>query len=206
MQKEWLEELVVRETMKLIQDDAVIDKIVQLVMDVQNQENTTIPLLEIQKDELTAKIADEKLKKPSFNENFIRFWLMKFRKFDISQKKQRKALIEIFVNAIFLYDDRMLITFNYKDGTQTVRFEDTLTTDSVEEKVRICPALLDQKLHRRICSSVELFCLPTAWSENEKRMQNAVRLKKCQDGIFVKNVEYLAGNCAFSPTKTAQTC
>ena len=59
---------------------------------------------------------------------------MKFRKFDISQKKQRKALIEIFVNAIFLYDDRMLITFNYKDGTQTVRFEDTLTADSAEEK------------------------------------------------------------------------
>ena len=168
VQKEWLEDLVVQETMKLIQDDAVIDKIVQLVMDVQNQENTTIPLLEkqlrevnkkldnlmkaiedglytrttkerlealeSQKDELTVKIADEKLKKPSFNEDFIRFWLMKFRKFDISQKKQRKALIEIFVNAIFLYDDRMLITFNYKDGTQTVRFEDTLTTDSVEEK------------------------------------------------------------------------
>ena len=90
--------------------------------------------LEIQKDELTAKIADEKLKKPSFNEDFIRFWLMKFRKFDISQKKQRKALIEIFVNAIFLYDDRMLITFNYKDGTQTVRFEDALTADGVEGK------------------------------------------------------------------------
>ena len=168
VQKDWLEDLVVRETMKLIQDDAVIDKIVQLVMDVQNQENTTIPLLEkqlrevnkkldnlmkaiedglytrttkerlealeIQKDELTAKIADEKLKKPSFNEDFIRFWLLKFRKFDISQQKQRKALIEIFVNAIFLYDDRILITFNYKDGTQTVRFEDTLTADSAEEK------------------------------------------------------------------------
>ena len=171
MQKDWLEDLVVRETMKLIQDDAVIDKIVQLVMDVQNQENTTIPLLEkqlrevnkkldnlmkaiedglytrttkerleeleIQKDELTAKIADEKLKNPSFNEGFIRFWLMKFRKFDISQKKQRKALIEIFVNAIFLYDDRMLITFNYKDGTQTVRFEDTLTADCGEKSLRL---------------------------------------------------------------------
>ena len=53
MQKDWLEDLVVRETMKLIQDDAVIDKIVQLVMDVQNQENTTIPLLE--KQLLTAR-------------------------------------------------------------------------------------------------------------------------------------------------------
>ena len=93
--------------------------------------------LEIQKDELTAKIADEKLKKPSFNENFIRFWLMKFRKFDISQKKQRKALIEIFINAIFLYDDQMLITFNYKDGTQTVRFEDTLTADCGEKSLRL---------------------------------------------------------------------
>ena len=62
---------------------------------------------------------------------------MKFRKFDISQKKQRKALIEIFVNAIFLYDDRMLITFNYKDGTQTVRFEDTLTADCGEKSLRL---------------------------------------------------------------------
>ena len=189
VQKEWLEDLVVRETMKLIQDDAVIDKIVQLVMDVQNQENTTIPLLEkqlrevnkkldnlmkaiedglytrttkerlealeIQKDELTAKIADEKLKKPSFNEDFIRFWLMKFRKFDISQKKQRKTLIEIFVNAIFLYDDRMLITFNYKDGTQTVRFEDTLTADGVEGKSSDLSSLAGPRASRFICW---LFC------------------------------------------------
>ena len=133
VQKDWLEDLVVRETMKLIQDDAVIDKIVQLVMDVQNQENTTIPLLEkqlrevnkkldnlmkaiedglytrttkerlealeSQKDELTVKIADEKLKKPSFNEDFIRFWLMKFRKFDISGNPLKRLLeFLIFVN------------------------------------------------------------------------------------------------------------
>ena len=189
VQKDWLEDLVVRETMKLIQDDAVIDKIVQLVMDVQNQENTMIPLLEkqlrevnkkldnlmkaiedglytrttkerlealeIQKDELTVKIADEKLKKPSFNEDFIRFWLMKFRKFDISQKKQRKALIEIFVNAIFLYDDRMLITFNYKDGTQTVRFEDTLTADGVEGKSSDLSGSAGPRASRFICW---LFC------------------------------------------------
>ena len=56
MQKDWLEDLVVRETMKLIQDDAVIDKIVQLVMDVQNQENTTIPLLEKQLREDNKKL------------------------------------------------------------------------------------------------------------------------------------------------------
>ena len=73
---------------------------------------------------------------------------MKFGKFDISQKKQRKALIEIFVNAIFLYDDRMLLTFNYKDGTQTVRFEDTLTADSAEEKSSDLSSLAGPKIQR----------------------------------------------------------
>ena len=43
-------------TTKLIQDDAVIDKIVQLVMNVQNQENTTIPLLEKQLREVNKKL------------------------------------------------------------------------------------------------------------------------------------------------------
>lgn len=33
VQKDWLESLVVQETMKLIQDDAMIERIVQLVMD-----------------------------------------------------------------------------------------------------------------------------------------------------------------------------
>ena len=120
--------------------------------------------LEIQKDELTAKIADEKLKKPSFNEDFIRFWLMKFRKFDISQKKQWKALIEIFVNAIFLYDDRMLITFNYKDGSQTVWFEDTLTADGVEGKSSDLSSLAGPKLFSR--ETEELFVLSGTFANN----------------------------------------
>ena len=126
----------------IVQENGIDKKLENLMKAIEDGLYTrttkeSLEALEIQKDELTAKIADEKLKKPSFNENFIRFWLMKFRKFDISQKKQRKALIEIFVNAIFLYDDQMLITFNYKDGTQTVRFEDTLTADCGEKSLRL---------------------------------------------------------------------
>lgn len=51
-----MENLVVQETMKLIQDDAVIERIVQLVMDFQNQENTAIPLLEKQLREVDRKL------------------------------------------------------------------------------------------------------------------------------------------------------
>ena len=43
-------------------------------------------------------------------------------KLDMSLKDQRQALVDTFINAIYLYDDKVLITFNYKEGTQTVTF------------------------------------------------------------------------------------
>ncbi|MCD7804521.1 MAG: hypothetical protein LUH03_05110 [Oscillospiraceae bacterium] len=52
------------------------------------------------------------------------FWLHRFRKLDVSQKPHRKMLIDTFVNAIYLYDDKMLLTFNFKDGTKTIAFDD----------------------------------------------------------------------------------
>ena len=33
-------------------------------------------------------------------------------------------LIDNFINAIYLYDDKLVLTFNYKDGTKTITFED----------------------------------------------------------------------------------
>ena len=50
------------------------------------------------------------------------FWLHRFRKLDVRQKSHRKMLIDAFINAIFLYDDKMVITFNYKEGTKTITF------------------------------------------------------------------------------------
>ena len=49
-------------------------------------------------------------------------WLLRFCKLDMSLKDQRQALVDTFINAIYLYDDKVLITFNYKEGTQTVTF------------------------------------------------------------------------------------
>ncbi len=84
--------------------------------------SSTKERLEETKRELEARIAEEKLIKPKVTEEFIRFWLLRFRKLDMSLKDQRQALVDTFINAIYLYDDKVLITFNYKEGTQTVNF------------------------------------------------------------------------------------
>ena len=78
--------------------------------------------LEEQRKELQARIAEERLAKPKMKEEFVRFWLLRFRKLDMTQPEQRQALVDTFINAIYLYDDKVLITFNYKEGTETVTF------------------------------------------------------------------------------------
>ena len=80
--------------------------------------------LENSRDELENKIALEKLAKPKVSAEFMTFWLHRFRKLDVAKKEHRQMLIDAFINAIFLYDDKMRITFNYKEGTKTITFDD----------------------------------------------------------------------------------
>ena len=164
VRKEWLEDLVVCETMKMIHDDDCIQSIVDAVMILQEQENTVLPLLEkqmkdiengienllnaiqagvltsstkgrlekleAQQKELEIRIAEEKLAKPKVSADFVKFWLTNFRKLDPNVKSHRETLINTFVNAVYLYDEKVLIAFNYKDGTKTITFDEIAAKDA----------------------------------------------------------------------------
>ena len=43
---------------------------------------------------------------------------------DVANQAQRKMLIDTFVNAIFLYDDKVVLTYNFHEGTETISFEE----------------------------------------------------------------------------------
>ena len=80
--------------------------------------------LEQQKEELTIRIAQEEIIKPPIDKDKILFWLHRFRKMDTTKLEHRKRLIDSFVNAIYLYDDKIVFTFNYKDGSKTITMEE----------------------------------------------------------------------------------
>ena len=80
--------------------------------------------LEQQKEELKIRIAQEEIIKPPIDKDKILFWLHRFRKMDTTKLEHRKRLIDSFVNAIYLYDDKVVFTFNYKDGSKTVTMEE----------------------------------------------------------------------------------
>ena len=55
--------------------------------------------------------------------------MLRFRKLNMTQPEQRQALVDTFINAIYLYDDKVLITFNYKEGTETVTFGEAVKAE-----------------------------------------------------------------------------
>ena len=161
VKKDWIEDLVIKETMAMLMDDDMIEAIVSMMMRLQDEETSDLPIyekqlretkaaidnivtaimgglaskalqskltdLEARKEELEIRIAEEKLEKPKIPADFMRFWLHKFRQLDMATEKHRQMLVDTFVNAIFVYDDKLLLTFNFKDGTKTITLADTET-------------------------------------------------------------------------------
>lgn len=43
---------------------------------------------------------------------------------DTRKVDHRRRLVDSFINAIYLYDDRIAFVFNYKDGAETISFDE----------------------------------------------------------------------------------
>lgn len=55
----------------------------------------------------------------------IVFFLEQFRNLDYKDRNCQKKLVEVFVNSIYLYDDKLIIGYNYSDQTEQVPLNNT---------------------------------------------------------------------------------
>lgn len=82
--------------------------------------------LEATIDNLEFEIQKEKAEKPILDRSVIIFLLDKLRDGDLSDINYRKRLINTFVHKIFLYDDKLLIIYNYTNRDTNVQEEQIL--------------------------------------------------------------------------------
>lgn len=163
VRKNWIEDLVVNFTIQSIMDDDVMERLIDGLMKLQEQESTELPLLRKQlagteksinnmlnaiqagiltpstqqrlseleetKSQLEISILQEEMRKPVLTRDQMTFFLYRFRKTDIANREQRRRLIDIFVNSVYLYEDRVIITLNYKDGSKTVLLKEVESSD-----------------------------------------------------------------------------
>ncbi len=175
VRKQWIEDLVIKATMDMLNDDATIEAIIATVLDLLDRENVNLPLYEQQlretetgienllnaiqqgiltkstktrleelestKEDLEIKILNEKLAKPKIEPEFLRMYLLKFRQLERDKEEHRKRLVDTFINAIFLYDDKLVITFNYRDGSKTITLRDineTIFRENLGSDIECC--------------------------------------------------------------------
>lgn len=164
VRKEWIEETVLREVHKILDDDEILQAIIDNTWEYYLQQDTSQnereamlkQVADIDKgitnlsraveqgmpfevvsgrlDELTGQkaalhkaIAEIELQKGfKLTREHIEFYLEQFRGMDVSDRESEKRLISIFVNAIYVWDDKLKIAFNYSE-------EGRLHTISLEE-------------------------------------------------------------------------
>lgn len=85
---------------------------------------TTLDNLEQEKSDLELAIAKEKIERPTLSKDQIRYWICKFKLIDRKDDKQKQQLIDTFINSIYVYDDKMLITYNYKDSEKCIDYDE----------------------------------------------------------------------------------
>lgn len=76
-----------------------------------------------ERNELERLILEETSAHPSPTVNEVRFFLNQFRKGDVNDMKYRQALVDTFVNKIYLYDDKMTVLYNTQDSHSDVTID-----------------------------------------------------------------------------------
>lgn len=80
--------------------------------------------LEVQKTSLEKALAREKMEHPILTREEIAHFIYRFRQLDTTDIKKQEKLIDLFVNAIFVFDDRLILTFNYKETEKIISLDD----------------------------------------------------------------------------------
>ena len=112
--------------------------------------------MEKQKEELYLSMTTAELQKPKLTREYMEHWFYQFRHGDPNDREFQKRLIDTFVNAIFVYDDKLVLTYNYQHGTQTITLkevEDFLGSDLVG----LSPPKKSPRINKYVCAGALLY-------------------------------------------------
>ena len=90
--------------------------------------------LEKQREDLSISIKTAELQKLKLTREYMEHWFSQFRYGNPNDRDFQKRLVDTFVNSVYVYDDKLVLTYNYQHGTQTITLkevEDFLGSDLV---------------------------------------------------------------------------
>ena len=168
VKKEWIEELVIRETMRMVYDDTVMEALADKLVDFQRRENTDIPLLKKQLAETAQGI-----------ENLLNAIQQGILTPSTNGKHLFPAINETYANRLIsITKDNITEIERILSGK--ILFTPGHTTDSISLRVK----------NLIFCGDAAMNGMPslhriTIWIENKKEFENLWQV------LLSENVEYI---------------
>lgn len=152
-------------TKRLEQTDTAISNLIRAMEAgiITDETKARMNELSQQKADLKASIADLELAKGfHLKKEHISYFLYSLRNADLSDKKVQKRLIQTFVNAVFVYDDCIKLTYNFSGDKSTVTLKALETAEAEAGEGFGYQALCSAKTQRyELFCFANVFCLKT---------------------------------------------
>ena len=132
--------------------------------------------LEAEEEQIEQNILKEQTSTPKLTKEQILFVLDKFRKLDLTLERNRERLIDSLVKCVLLYDDKLVITLNYKNEPITLPTTDEL--DEVEKFSDIKSFASPTKKERHSLWVSFFFCLCSAQTRTHLRFVCTCKLEE----------------------------
>lgn len=79
--------------------------------------------LEADREDLKIEIAKESIALPVIGREQVVYYLERFKGGDVDDKEYQRQIIDLFVNKVLLYDDKIVITYNYSGDNNEIAAE-----------------------------------------------------------------------------------
>ena len=80
--------------------------------------------LEEQKKNLKLSILQTQIQRPRYTKPQIVDWISRFKYGNANDPNYQRQIIDIFINSIYVFDDKLAFTYNFHDGTETITLKD----------------------------------------------------------------------------------
>lgn len=95
--------------------------------------------LENLRAELKTSILQAELERPQYSREDIIQWISHFKGGDPNDKAYQRQIIGIFLNSIYVFDDKLVFTYNYKKGSQAVSLDEVFAAFGSDSQAGASP-------------------------------------------------------------------
>ncbi len=76
------------------------------------------------REKLNLSLIHAQMEQPVFSKEEIVKWISRFKYGNIEDRDYQKEVIDTFLNAVYIYDDKIGFTYNFKEGTEMVTLDE----------------------------------------------------------------------------------